>query len=170
MAKPTVQRSGEGFTRFAARVEAMFGGLDVIVGVQGAQAQLADPEDPAVTVLDKAVRNEFGMPATATHGEVPPRPFLRDSAAQYKKAWTDTYRKQIKMALLGRKTSTQAASVIGNIARGNVQEKIIAGPWVPNAPMTVRLKGSSRPLVDTGQLRQSIRYQVERRGVVEDAG
>jgi len=170
MAKPTVQRSGEGFARFAARVEAMFGGLDVVVGVQGTQAKATDPNEPAVTVLDKAVRNEFGVPAMDGHGEVPPRPFLRDSAAQYKKAWTVAYRKQIKMALLGRKTSTQAASQIGNVVRANVQEKIVAGPWAPNAPMTIEKKKSSRPLIDTGQLRQSIRYQVERRGVVEDVG
>jgi hypothetical protein len=30
--------------------------------------------------------------------------------------------------------------------------------WAPNAPSTIRRKGSDRPLVDTGQMRRSITY------------
>ena len=170
MAKSGIQRSGMGFAAYAKKVDQMFGGLNVVVGIQGVQAQATDPEEPAVTVLDKAIRNEFGVPAMDGHGEVPPRPFLRTSAAEYRGKWTRAYTLRIKQALLGRITSTQAASVIGLQAKQDVQAKIIAGPWAPNAPMTVRLKKSSRPLVDTGQMRQSIRFQVERFGVVEEAG
>jgi hypothetical protein len=32
--------------------------------------------------------------------------------------------------------------------------------WAPNAPSTIRAKGSSRPLIDTGALRQAISHQV----------
>lgn len=170
MAKSGVKRTGMGFAAYAKKVDQMFGGLNVVVGIQGVQAKATDPDQPAVTVLDKAIRNEFGVPAMDGHGEVPPRPFLRDSAAEYKKAWTKAYTLRIKQALLGRITSTKAASIIGIVVKQNVQAKIIAGPWAPNAPMTIELKKSSRPLIDTGQMRQSIRFQVERHGVVEDVG
>lgn len=34
------------------------------------------------------------------------------------------------------------------------------GSWKPNAPMTIKLKGSDSPLIDTGQLRRSIASRV----------
>lgn len=36
--------------------------------------------------------------------------------------------------------------------------------WPPNAPLTIFLKGSSSPLIDTGELRKSIVYVIRRRG------
>lgn len=33
--------------------------------------------------------------------------------------------------------------------------------WAPNAPSTIRKKGSDRPLIDTGELRRSITHVVE---------
>ena len=36
----------------------------------------------------------------------------------------------------------------------------IAGTFAPDAPATARRKKSSRPLIDTGLLRQSIKYKV----------
>lgn len=37
------------------------------------------------------------------------------------------------------------------------------GDWVPNSPVTIAQKGSAMPLVDTGKLRQSITFEVEKR-------
>ena len=34
------------------------------------------------------------------------------------------------------------------------------GNWQPNKPSTIRRKGSSKPLIDTGRLRQSINYNI----------
>lgn len=34
------------------------------------------------------------------------------------------------------------------------------GQWPPNAPLTIKIKGSSRPLIDTAQLRKSITSRV----------
>lgn len=34
--------------------------------------------------------------------------------------------------------------------------------WAPNSPLTIALKGSSRPLIDTSTLRKSITYVVKR--------
>jgi len=35
------------------------------------------------------------------------------------------------------------------------------GQWKPNSPFTVAMKGSSKPLLDTGELRQKIDFEVE---------
>lgn len=34
------------------------------------------------------------------------------------------------------------------------------GSWAPNSPITITIKGSSKPLIDTGQLRASITSKV----------
>ena len=36
------------------------------------------------------------------------------------------------------------------------------GNWAPNSPLTIAQKGSAMPLVDTGKLRQSITYEVQK--------
>ena len=36
------------------------------------------------------------------------------------------------------------------------------GEWLPNSPLTIAQKGSAMPLIDTGKLRQSITYEVEK--------
>ena len=36
------------------------------------------------------------------------------------------------------------------------------GEWLPNSPLTIAQKGSALPLVNTGKLRQSITYEVEK--------
>ena len=33
--------------------------------------------------------------------------------------------------------------------------------WAPNAPSTIRRKGSAQPLIDTGELRKAITYVVD---------
>lgn len=53
--------------------------------------------------------------------------------------------------------------IIGNKVEGLIKKKIRTGPFKPNAPSTIRRKGSSRPLIDTGHLRQSVRYKIVRR-------
>lgn len=36
------------------------------------------------------------------------------------------------------------------------------GEWLPNSPLTIAQKGSALPLINTGKLRQSITYEVEK--------
>jgi hypothetical protein len=55
---------------------------------------------------------------------------------------------------------------------GVIKQRIANGIAPPNSPYTIARKGSSKPLIDTGQLRNSITYQVEiggamRRGAIE---
>ena len=46
---------------------------------------------------------------------------------------------------------------IALIAQGDVQQNIVNGKWAANAPSTIKRKKSSKPLIDTGKLRQSVR-------------
>ena len=66
-----------------------------------------------------------------------------------------------KRIIEGKLTREQALEQFGAWAAGQVQAFISAGRVVPPLdPTTIARKGSSIPLIDTGQLRQSITYEV----------
>lgn len=59
------------------------------------------------------------------------------------------------------------AIIIGAAAVDQIQEAFNSdgfGEWKSNSPYTIAQKGSAKPLVDTGSLRQAITYEVENNG------
>lgn len=121
--------------------------VEIAVGVQG----------PGVgQVVEYATANEFG---TAT---IPPRPFLRATLAEQGGRWVRGAEKAVVLQTNGDDAGAdRTLRILGVVMVGDVQAKIIAGPWTPNAASTIARKGSDRPLVDSGQLRQSIRASVD---------
>jgi len=62
-----------------------------------------------------------------------------------------------------RKGLLRALDQLGMIAENVVQKAFATsgyGRWAPNAPATVAKKGSSAPLIETGQLRKAITHEV----------
>lgn len=125
----------------------------VEVGVLGEKAAEAAESGEGLTVSDVATINEFGL-------GVPQRSFIR--------GYVDERRKDV-LALLGRMATAVAAGKItaqvGYEALGlkiaaNIQERISAGIEPANAPATIARKGSSKPLINTGQLRSAIAPRV----------
>jgi hypothetical protein len=126
----------------------------VTVGVHEQDGAASHSED--LTILDVASFHEFG---TAT---VPQRSFIA--------AWADEQRPEIEAAI--RKagealvtgaipSADQALNRLGVKFVGDVQQRIRSGIEPPLAQSTIDSKGSSTPLVDTGQLFGSISYKVE---------
>lgn len=59
------------------------------------------------------------------------------------------------------------ATAIGASAVEQIQEAFNTegfGQWQPNSPLTVASKGSAKPLVDEGDLRQAVTYEVSENG------
>ena len=69
--------------------------------------------------------------------------------------------KDAKNVLNGSRTIHQSLTRVGIVAQGDVQMSISTGNWEPNAKSTIRRKGSSRPLIDTGAMRQAVTWVVE---------
>lgn len=108
-----------------------------------------------LTVLAVASFHEFGQ-------GVPERAFIRGWYDSFK----DTARKQISLMLqsviAGRRTKAQAMEVLGVRWVAELQKYIAVGTNLkPLERVTILAKGSSVPLVDTGQLKASITYRVE---------
>ena len=61
-------------------------------------------------------------------------------------------------------TAEQVLRQMGVYLKGQMQEEITNGEYVPNAPGTIRKKKSDKPLIDTGRMRSSVQYQIKKKG------
>ncbi len=133
----------------------------VVVGVTGGQHHSGQslPEIAAI--------HEFGA------GNVPERSFLRATIDANQKEYMSRVRSAFDGGLvraandqMGAMATTDAAlKRLALKVQGDVRKRIADGIPPANSPATVKKKGSSTPLVDTGQLRASI-TAVVRRGPV----
>lgn len=103
------------------------------------------------------ILQEFG----SVTNNIPPRSFLRMPL--------ETKRKRLEEAFTGSAEDLANGDIKKVLQKvGFVAEEIIDdafrtggfGNWAPNAPATVAKKKSSRPLIDTAQLRRSITSKV----------
>lgn len=109
-------------------------------------------------IADVALYNEFG---TET---IPARPFLR--VAQY-----NAYKRAnnlVKNRLAEGATIDDLCKELSVLLANQIKREINRGQWTPNAPSTVRQKGSSKPLIDTAMMRNSIQTMVIRNGELQE--
>lgn len=141
----------------------------VKVGVLSSAVRSRDEGDredqQLINMAELATIHEFG----SEDGGIPERSFLRSTIHENLGDIRALTRKLLVDIFLGKTNETKALKTIGVFVQSKVRGKITDGPFKPNAPATVRMKGSSRPLIDTGQLRRSINFEVSTRGIGGDA-
>lgn len=130
------------------------GAQDVKVGFP---ESTSSRDDDAINNPALAYIHEYGAPEAG----VPERPFLVVGVEGSLGKITDVMKAGARAALKGNNLAGQTLNRVGLIAQGSVQQKIVDGPFIPNLPETIRRKGSDRPLIDTGALRQAVSYVVE---------
>lgn len=141
-AKVTVK--DHGFEKLQKDVAAMKG-RGVKVGIMGGGE-----------VLDYAMYNEFGT------SRIPARPFMQ-TTFDNNQAEMDKYVTFLAQQIIdGKSTPDRVLRVLGETYQMKVQETIRnAKDWaVPNNPETIKQKGSSSPLIDTGRMVGAVRYEV----------
>lgn len=94
--------------------------------------------------------------------KIPPRPFMRVGLKQELKTDTKAFAMMIQSVASGK--SGLSAAKTASPAFVAMLKKIM-NEWSspPNAPRTVAEKGFNNPLIDTGELRDSIQVKVEGR-------
>lgn len=112
----------------------------------------------------KAIYNEFGTRGGASGGgwggPIPERPFMRNAMRNNQDKYRAAMRKSAKLILLGQTSPQVVLSKLGIMAQGDIQSEITSLASPPNSPVTIALKGSSNPLIDTGAMRQAVTWQV----------
>ena len=122
----------------------------VVAGLPVNSAPYPTGEDLVIVGLT----NEFGS------GNIPERSFLRWTMNQHREEYYKAGMSVGKKILKGEMTVEKAFGLIGLKMEGDIVRRISTIQDPPNAPLTIARKGSSKPLIDTGHLKQSIRYQV----------
>lgn len=134
--------------------EGLEGEISVVVGVP---ATADDYKDGANQVLVASV-NEFG----SDDGRIPERSFLRSTVDEKAQEYSALLAKLVRRVVDGKITPNQALDRLGLTVERDVKRKIVDLKEPPNAEWTIEQKKSSNPLIDTGQLRQSITYEIRR--------
>lgn len=128
----------------------------ITVGVHAADGREVHADSEfGDTVLDIAIANEFG---TET---IPQRSFIRAWFDENRTKNKEAIKRMLQSVIGGKRTRTQAFELLGQAFVGQIQRKIAQGISPPNSPATVAWKGSSKPLINTGQLRTSITYAID---------
>jgi len=117
-----------------------------------------------VSIAQYATYNEFGVPGKKKKWRIPPRPFIRGFVENKSEDIKAMQERLMKLVSEGKMSADTAIKRLGQFAQDGIKRYIIDGQFEPNAEATVRRKGSSRPLIDTGTMRNSVRYQVTKKG------
>lgn len=135
--------------------------VDLTVGLHeqdGAETKLTDDEDErgeGTPLIVVALAHEFGL-------GVPRRSFIRDWEDQKREEHKDDLRKIAKAVILNQVPSSEKGlERLGSLYVAQVQKRISDGIQPALEEETKIRKGSSKPLIDTGQLRSSIAFAVK---------
>lgn len=140
---------------------AKFRNAEILIGFQAgdvthAQSKRGREKPAGLSMPEIAAQNEFGF------GRIPARSFMRTSfdenLTRIYKAITIQYNKIQD----GKSNADDALGKIGQFVQGLIQKKIRQITYPPNSPATIAIKGSSKPLIDFGQMIQSVRYKIRK--------
>lgn len=149
MAVKSVNINDKGFKKAVEALERL-AKMQVKVGIQSDTEYYSD----GVSVVDVAVWNEYGT------DKIPSRPFIRQ-------CFKDNSDEALtRLSELAQKTALgddpkSGLSGIGQWYQDKMKHTLLKFPWLPNKASTIAKKGSSKPLVDSSHLVESIRYKVE---------
>lgn len=108
-------------------------------------------------VVNRAIWNHYG-----TSRGIPSRPFLLNAIRKNRRKYIEALKTSGAKILRGEATLDQTMSKLGILAQGDIQQEITNLRTPPNAPSTIKAKGSSNPLIDTGEMRSKVTWQVKR--------
>lgn len=137
----------------------------VLVGVPAGPQHKDDETGETLSMVEIAAIQEFGSPEQ----NIPERPVLRQGARRAMREGASLNAAGLRAVIEGKKTLEQVVSLLGVAAVGSVKREFVQPDpeFKPLSPKTIaerkrkRGKASTRPLVDTGQYRQSITYTTE---------
>ena len=146
--------------------------MQLVVGIpsDGKPRQSSEEDtNTDITNIELGLIHEFGVPEKG----IPERSFMRSTASEEAENLSQLTNVMVTECLSGQITPKNALSKVGAYLQGKIIEKITDGEFQPNTPETLkrkltpvknkkkkRAKDANKPLIDTGQLRASITYEV----------
>jgi hypothetical protein len=110
----------------------------------------------SIPVAAIALVHEFGSPAN----NIPERPVMRKTNRAYSRALAFAMARVVRQIYAGKLLPSMALKQLGVFWEGRIKTTFREGFFAPLKPATIARKGSSKPLIDSGQLRQSVTSRV----------
>ena len=116
-------------------------------------------------MYERACKNEYGFQQKVELPDIgwrtietPARPFMFTAFESFK----EEYAKRLFKALQDHDTVDAAYDAVGVSIVNDIHVSIdgLLKKWEPNSEYTIFLKGRDQPLVDTGEMRDSVTYKV----------
>ena len=144
-----------GWNRIAQELQRMKG-VFVKVGYPQEKPKVHQGKNKTINIAELAAIHEFGTE------KIPARPFQAQTFDKNIDRLKAHIEKSQQAIYKGAQTVAKALHLIGNFYKGEMQRTIREGDFAPLSQVTIEKKGSSKPLIDTGQLRQSVDYEIGR--------
>ena len=152
----TVEDRDRGLRKIQRNVRA-FAGLELAIGIQGPEAGAIEHDADDLTNVELGAIHEFGAPGAG----IPERSFIRSTFDAKIKQWIGQLEKVGKTIYsTGTGDPKRALGILGEKAVSDMRNTINRGIDPPLKPATVARKGSSKPLIDSGQLKNAITWKI----------
>lgn len=147
-----------GFEDIVSEIQKMNGSYVKIGFLQGektkAQTKGKRKKEAGQSLVQIAAQNEFGT------DKIPARPFMRTSYDENKDKINRIIASEYNKIVEGQSTVFRSLSALGLYVENLIRVKIRSIQYPPNSPVTIALKGSSKPLIDFGQMIAGVHHQV----------
>lgn len=134
--------------------------VSIATGLLAKDGEKAAFGSKELSLIEVAVVNHFG----SSDGHIPARRFITDWFDANESHLREMLVTLMRQAVKGDLTREQVLNQMGAYCVGSIQENIAKGVPPPNAPSTIAKKKSSTPLVNTGQLRSAMSFEVREGG------
>ena len=145
-------KAREGIIAAAIRRIGSLRGAEISTGLTGAPGA-ANHGKAGETVASVAYQNEYGI-------GVPERPFMHITNARERRNWVKLAGQIVAGQARGAEAQERGVRRLGLVMIRDFKRTIRDGVSPPNSPATIAMKGSSKPLIDTGQMINSIRADI----------
>lgn len=135
-----------------------FSKLDLLVGVPQEKTKREGNSEP-ITNAELMFIHTNGSPIR----NIPKRPTIEPTVEENKERISEMFKKAVNKVLANRGDGRADLEKIGLWTVNKIKAKFGSDELVPNAPSTIAQKGDNNPLIDTGQLRNSITYVIRRK-------
>jgi hypothetical protein len=112
--------------------------------------------DGQITNAELAVIHEYGT------DKIPERSFMRSTFDRLRPNYEAMVAKLAGRVVDGKMPLAKLLDLVGLKIENDIRRAVKTGPGIepPNAPSTIRRKGSSRPLIDTAQMINALTHDV----------
>lgn len=128
--------------------------------IHGSTVKVGYPEEKAqdheggIDIAALATIHEYGTE------HIPARPFMSQAFDKNRTKINNLIQSEYGSILEGKSSVYDALQKIGILGVKTIQEVFRSGGFAAIKPATIARKGSSKPLIDTGQLRQSADFEI----------